>query len=262
MLDLPDSIKKRINTERYSLDEIGMSDANVLLFDDTVLKIQTPSRESSQELLALDWLYGKLPVPKIIANDEVQEKSYLLMERCPGQMACDNSYLSQPERLISALANILKQLWTVDVSDFPYSYSLRDKLEEATRNVEDAKIDINEAELGTFGPDAFDNPQALLKWLISNQPDEELVFSHGDFCLPNIFLRNEQLTGLIDLGRAGIGDKYCDIALAYRSLKHNMQTFYGNDIDEVYNPLLLFEHLGMEANWDKINYYILLDELF
>ena len=41
-----------------------------------------------------------------------------------------------------------------------------------------------------------------------------------------------------------------------------MQTFYGNDIDEVYNPLLLFEHLGMEANWDKINYYILLDELF
>jgi len=38
----------------------------------------------------------------------------------------------------------------------------------------------------TYGENGFENPEEFLQWLKENRPDEELTFSHGDFCLPNI----------------------------------------------------------------------------
>ena len=92
-------------------------------------------------------------------------------------------------------------------------------------------------------------------WLINNQIEEELVFSHGDYCPPNIFIDDNKISGFIDLGRAGIADKWQDIALCVISIEHN---FWKNSIciDQ------LFDEIQLEANWKKIRYYILLDELF
>jgi len=88
------------------------------------------------------------------------------------------------------------------------------------------------------------------------------VFSHGDYCLPNIFLENGQIAGFIDLDKAGICDKWNDIALCYRSLKHNFDGSYGGEVYEDFNPKMLFEKLGIEPDWEKIKFYLLLDELF
>ena len=52
------------------------------------------------------------------------------------------------------------------------------------------------------------------------------TFIHGDFCLPNIFADDSGLTGLIDLGRAGVADKWQDIAICYRSLSNNYSGKY------------------------------------
>lgn len=44
-----------------------------------------------------------------------------------------------------------------------------------------------------------------------------------------------------------------------------MQSFegkYGGQKYENINPDILFEKLGIEPDWEKIRYYILLDELF
>ena len=92
-----------------------------------------------------------------------------------------------------------------------------------------------------------------------------MVFSHGDYCLPNIFGIRDKVTGYIDLGRAGISDKWCDIALCYRSLSHNYSGKYQQHQKNTYpgyDELLLFRELDIEPNWEKIRYYILLDELF
>ncbi len=43
----------------------------------------------------------------------------------------------------------------------------------------------------------------------------------GAYCLPNIFMKDNKVSGYIDLGRGGLADKYQDIALCYRSLLHN-----------------------------------------
>lgn len=58
-------------------------------------------------------------------------------------------------------------------------------------------------------------------WLVANQPAEDIVFSHGDYCLLDVFVHENKIIEFIDLGRAGIGDKYQDIALCYWSLVHN-----------------------------------------
>lgn len=102
--------------------------------------------------------------------------------------------------------------------------------------------------------------------ILMTLPEEDPVFSHGDYCLPNLFLKEGKVSGYMDLGRSGIADRYQDIALCYRSLKHNYSGRYGGKVYTQLNPDFrpesLFEELGIEPDWEKIRYYILLDELF
>ena len=49
-------------------------------------------------------------------------------------------------------------------------------------------------------------------------PDEEdLVFTHGDYCLPNVMFQDGKLSGYIDLGYAGVGDRYLDFVAVTRN---------------------------------------------
>lgn len=71
----------------------------------------------------------------------------------------------------------------------------------------------------------FSSPENLLLYLENNIPQtEELAFTHGDFCLPNIFAVQGKATGFIDVGRAGVADIWQDIAPCIRSLWHNFNT--------------------------------------
>lgn len=47
---------------------------------------------------------------------------------------------------------------------------------------------------------------------------------HGDFCLPNILVTNENNIGYIDLGDAGIGDPWRDYAWCIWSLEYNLNS--------------------------------------
>ena len=109
----------------------------------------------------------------------------------------------------------------------------------------------------------FRGPYELLKWLEDNKPAEESVFSHGDYCLPNIFAEGGKISGFIDLGNAGACDRYQDIALCLRSIEQNFSGKYRggkNSID--YDPAKLFCKLGITPDYEKIQYYLYLDMLF
>jgi kanamycin kinase/aminoglycoside 3'-phosphotransferase-3 len=69
------------------------------------------------------------------------------------------------------------------------------------------------------------------------------------------------VTGFIDLGNAGIADKYEDIAMCVRSLGYNLDISSHRDIKQQAIDEL-FSHLGITPDWDKLRYYILLNELF
>ena len=261
-LKMPEKIKVLIKDKPYTIDEVGMSGNQILIFEDMVLKIEDNSISIEQQVQMMQWLEGKVPVPQVFAFEVIDGKSYLLMSKIGGSMSCDTYYLEHPQILLDALANGLKSLWSVDVRNCPRIRDVDAMLKEVRVQVENGWVDLDNVEPTTFGEGGFENPEKLLEWLENHRPVFEPVLSHGDFCLPNIFLENGKVSGFIDLGKTAVGDKWNDIALCYRSLKHNFDGTYGGKVYEDFNPDLLFEKLGVEPEWEKIKWYLLLDELF
>lgn len=260
--EIPDKIKKLLQGKAYCPDKVGMSGANVICFDDMVLKLEETCESAENEHRMLKWLAGRLPVPEVLCFVQEKNTNYLLMSRMEGEMSCAEQYMQSPAELVRALAEGLKLLWKVDISDCPYKNTLDNKLRLAAERVNAGECNMEDVEPDTYGENGFESPQALMCWLKENRPEEEVVFSHGDYCLPNIFLRDGHISGFIDLGNCGVADRYQDIALCYRSLLHNFSGKYGGMVYEGFSPEMLFEELGITPDWNKIRYYILLDELF
>lgn len=260
--NLPTKIKKMIEGMTYQVDDIGKSDSRVYIFDKMVLKIEKRNIRNDETIAVMKALEGKIPLPKVICYEFDENYQYLLMSKINGKMACDEYYLEHPEKLLHILADTLKMLWNLDVKSCPRNRDIDTELIEAKYRVENNLVDLNDVEPSTFSEDGFKNPLELLEWLKNNKPTYEPVISHGDFCLPNIFIEDGKLSGLIDLGDTGLGDKWRDIALCYRSLRNNFNGTYGGKVYENFNPDMLFEYLGIKPNYDKLKYYLLLDELF
>lgn len=253
--ELPEAIRRRIGDRAFTADTVGMSGASVACFDEMVLKIETAGAESDNERAVMDWLQGRLPVPRILCAETVGGVNYLLMSKAEGAMACGEFWLRRPEATIRLLAEGLNMLWSAELAVCPFQNGLDSKLRAARARVEAGVCDTANVQSGAYGENGFENPAALLDWLTANRPDETPVFTHGDYCLPNVFLKDNGVGGFIDLGRAGLADRWQDIALCYRSLRSNL----GWDSAL---PKKLFSELGIEPDWEKIRYYLLLDELF
>lgn len=261
-MNFPKNIEKLIGKRPYIIDTIGLSNAQIICFDDMVLKIEKQSEESDKEYQMMAWLADKLPVPPILCLEKENGLSYLLMSKISGEMSCSTDIIEKPMYLVKMLAEGLRMLWNLEISACPNNNSIDNKLKLAEIRVSNNLCNTEDAEPDTYGANGFESPEKLLQWLKNNKPTEELVFSHGDYCLPNIFINSNKISGFIDLGRSGVADKYQDIALCYRSLKHNFDGTYGGKVYENFSPMILFEELKMVPDWNKIKYYILLDELF
>lgn len=258
----PQTIAERIAGQTPVSDTIGESDSAVLLYTDCVLKIEPTNENSTHEYAALQWLQNRLPVPKILAFVQDNGWNYLLMSKLSGTMVCDNLAENIP-LAVKALADGLRKLWKVDISDCPLCSTLDIRLQQAKRNIENGLVDTDDFEGETLGANGFADVHALYAYLEQNQPTVDLVFTHGDYCLPNIFTRNGKAIGFLDLGKAGIADRWQDIALCVRSLEHNICNFCKLPREEfLYAKNLLFAELGITEDTEKLKYYILLDELF
>jgi len=253
----PYRIKERIKNMVIKQVDIGMSAANVYqCFSETdnyFLKIDSKNSWLKDEYQNIIWLNNKAPVPKIIEWDSDDINDYLLISKINGLMLCDEYYLNNHISAISVLAKGLQLLQSIDIKNCNIVNNLDKKLNSANIHVKNNEVDVNDWDEET--KKSFQSPSILLEYLYDNRPEnEELVFTHGDYCLPNIFGFGDELLGFIDLSTAGIADKWQDIALCIRSLWYNFET---NEYDK-----LLLNNLGIERDDKKLKYYILLDELF
>ena len=98
-LIVPVKIRELIEGKPYTVDEIGKSGNQVLIFEDMVLKIEKRSDYVEKQVRIMRWLEGKLPAPKILAFELQEEKSFLLMSRVQGEVACAEYYLEHPQVL-------------------------------------------------------------------------------------------------------------------------------------------------------------------
>lgn len=260
---LPKSIAKKIEGKNLTFDTLGESDSSVYLLDNAVLKIEKTGDNADREADALQWLGGKLPVPQVLAFVQENGFNYLLMSKMHGTMVCDALTDDAIDTVVTALADGLKQLWRVDISDCPLDSRLNKRLTQAKYNIENGFVDTEDFEPDTLGENGFADLDALYDFLETHQPPEDLVFTHGDYCLPNIFTENGKTVGFIDLGKAGIADRWQDIALCVRSLQYNLCDLCGKPYDVFLRAKnLLYSLLDIEENTEKLRYYILLDELF
>ena len=160
------------------------------------------------ERFVLHRLLGSgLPAPRALHYLRLEDTEWLLVSGLPGRNlveALDEGLSPQAavEVVAAAVARIhaTRPAWPEDINAVPY------RLEQARARVREGLVDravLAEFERGWREP-------------------EERVFVHGDLCLPNLLVEGGALSGLVDWSRAGYGDPYQDLALAVRSLEHNL----------------------------------------
>lgn len=255
--EIPSKIKSYIDHLLYAKDDIGLGNSHVYLFnkEKLVLKIFNDIHQAEHEIKALLWLNQKKAlVPRVIAYEMTHEKVYLLMTMLKGYSAIDPKMIKEhPLDVISGLAEGLKYLWQLPINDCPLDMRIHHKLAIAKSRIDQDLVDITDWDNHIIR-NRFHSPMELYQYLLENQKEDDLVFSHGDYCLPNIFINHQKVKGFIDLGLSGIADRHVDIALCLRSLAYNFNT-------DQYNELLL-KLLDIKIDEEKIDYYLLLDELF
>jgi aminoglycoside phosphotransferase len=60
------------------------------------------------------------------------------------------------------------------------------------------------------------------------------VLIHGDYCLPNVLVDQGRLSGLVDVGRAGLGDSRDDLAAGLWTLHYNFGPGYARAFLDAY----------------------------
>ncbi len=202
------------------------------------------------EKLKLEWLKNQLFVPKVVLFAEDENTDYLLLSEISGVDASDNSLSENAADVIEQSAKGLKMIHSLPVENCPFNARLDCKIELAKERMLKGLVDESDFDDERGGRRAED----LFQELLATKPSEEdLVFTHGDYCLPNIILENGKLNGVIDWENAGIADRYQDIALLTRSVWYNFGENWRKTAFEIY---------GSEPDWEKIDFYRLLDEFF
>lgn len=201
-----------------------------------------------REAKAMEWLQGKLIVPRVLDWGQFADREYLIMSELTGSHIDD--FQGSPDAYVSHLAKSIKTLQATPIAGCPFDATVSQRLQELHYLLANNLADTNQAnwEESTH----FSSPTALYDWLVANAPAEELVFSHGDISA-NIFVKGADYC-FYDLARAGVADKWLDIAFCVRDIR---------DIDENGKyERLLFQLLDVEPDYQKIDYFILLDEMF
>lgn len=246
---------------------IGESGSSVIRFDRpsgsvVFLKsraIGSPPTERPlfDEAERLGWMYAVgLPVPAVLQYHEWKGREYLLLTAVPGADAAAPRSSDRYEAIVTALAAGLRTLHATNISACPFDQSTRVRVAAAESRLRAGLVredDFDEARRDRSARDLYAD-------LVAHRPpSEDRVFTHGDYCTPNVMLSDDgpnayRVAGFLDCGNAGIADRYQDLALCARSIAHN----FGAEWVPV-----LFTRYGIERpDAAKLAWYQLLDEFF
>lgn len=213
---------------------------------------ESTSNNLDREYFIMNYLKGKIPVPEVVYYCYNGEKTILVTKKLQGEMICEDDIFDNAELVISLAAKGLKILQNYDINGFPIYNGIDAKLAIAKYNLDNGLVkteNMNEENIERFG--TIEN---VYSYLISNKPKEKLCLSHGDYSIPNVFYEKNEITGFLDLGDMGLADYWYDIAILVKSIRNNYE-------DKKYEDYL-FKTLGIDPDYERIEYYILLTELF
>jgi aminoglycoside phosphotransferase len=161
--------------------------------------------------------------------------------------------VDQTKSFVEMVAAQIRKLHDIPIHDCDLDQRLETKFKKAEENILGGFVlesDFDVENLGRTAAQVFDE-------LIAAGPSsEDLVFTHGDLCLPNIIIRENKVAGFIDFERGGVADRYQDLALFLRSFQFNTVT--GMDV----RPALCRGYGIADLDQEKLDFYRKLDELF
>lgn len=125
------------------------------------------------------------------------------------------------------MGEFLKIIHTLPVKACPYKHRTAEMLLESQINIKRAYADR------AIIPEDIGVAAGRLAEPSSFGRDEVVI--HGDYCLPNIIMKDFHLQGFVDLGNGGIGDRHYDLFWGLWTLEFNLGTGkYGNHFLEAY----------------------------
>lgn len=156
---------------------------------------------------------------------------------------------------------MLATLHALPVKSCPFLRRLDRTVADAAEAVRRGVVDVMDFDFLRDGRSA----ENLLTELRLRQPraaeleSADLVVCHGDPCLPNLLIDpvSGQCTGVIDLGRLGVADRYLDLALIHRSMSRPHK-------NQQYDAAAAADFLATYGISDpdpwRLDFYCLLDE--
>lgn len=262
MATVPAHMRAELAAYAWARDSVGESDAAVYRLQgkdgapDLFLKHgkNAIAADIADEMARLRWLAQYLPVPAVVqfARAADPDQAWLLMTAMPGATASEvlEANPALGPAVVDALAGFLRRLHALPVRDCPFDAGAAVRLAQARQRIDAGLVDADDFDAGREGWTA-EQLWAALQDCLPITPD--LVVTHGDFSLENILLQEGAVVGCIDVGRAGVADRYQDLAIVWRSL---------GELDAALQQRFVQQYGILDADQGKLQFHLLLDELF
>ena len=170
------------------------------------------------EKIAMSWLQDKLNVPSVICFHEECETQYLVMTQIAGVSGIHQYAMNDIPNLIREFAFGLREIHSISMDSCPLDWRMERFFSWWEGLIE---VGAPDSQIPTRETKAFLRNE-LCSVKASLPAEEDLVFTHGDYCLPNILIHDGRLSGIIDWGYAGVGDRYRDFVAAYYTIRRNL----------------------------------------
>ena len=185
---------------------------------------QTLSLERESRILR--WIDGSIPTPRLLYYGVQDGNEYQLTTEVMG-IPIYQVEPAEREHAVKALGEALRMIHSMNPSGCPIDNRISNRMKQLQEN------DVDTSQF-------------------KDQPDESLVFTHGDYCLPNIIIEDRELSGVIDWDYAGLADPYADFASCVWSMGYN----YGlEETAEQWEPYFFMVYGLEEVDVGKLAYY-------
>lgn len=259
LVKFPEVITRFIGKATLIPDEVGESPCQVYSFiqgnDRFFLKMSPLIYAQTtfsvlREARLVEWVSTYLNVPDLVLVAQSTEGEFMITRRVPGEPLYRRIDMKQP--VVHLFGEALRQLRAVPIDNCPFNAGAALRLRELAYLIRN-DLCAEEYDLNQWPGLGLHTPQDLLAHLQATIPAEELTFAHGDLGDSNIFVTADDELYFIDLGRAGLADRWMDVAFIHRNLRVEVSAEaaadFLNTLDEADKPA-------------KRAFYEQLDELF
>ena len=222
---LPNNLPKEL-ISRFSecevYDSSSSPEARVYFVDcdgGYFVKVGRPG--SLKKEAAMTDYYHRLGLSAEVVSFKSRETDVFVTKKLLGHDLTSREYLDSPKKMAENMGIYLRELHELRAKDCPIENRTADYLSTFEEGYK----------IGRFDPSYIDvrlnlhDAEPAREYVIEHShllKSEALI--HGDFCLPNVIFDGDRLSGYIDLGGAGIGDRHIDLFWGAWTLNFNLGT--------------------------------------